>query len=145
MKFEFIFAFFFFIILIFFVGFNINTTISTVISDSGIDSLKSQAITIIEVLTKSGGEPEDWELSPGSTIKPGLAYSPYSLSMQKISALNSNCDLIKLLGIEDYKLVIEKGGAELLSCGSEEPKAKVRIERAVFIEDDYGKIVLELW
>ncbi len=132
--------------LVFFTAFYINVTVSTALTDIMLDSLKSEGMNILETLIKSKGNPENWELSPASAQSIGLAYSPYNLSTEKITALSSNCDLIKdIFNVYDYKLTIMKNDTTVLLCGYESLKKTILIERPVFIKDEYGKIMLELW
>jgi len=76
----------------------------------------------------------------------GLAYKPNVLSLEKITALNENCDLFFNFEITDYRLKIYNSTHRLLFCGTDTLKpSKVVVNKNVLIENDLGNVTLELW
>ncbi len=143
-KVEFIFSVLFFSIVIFFVGMELNRILSIAVQDSSLDSLKSQANSVLETLVGEG-DPKNWEASPSLAKRIGLGSPPYNLSMVKINALKSNCTVFdEKFGVNSYTLIINTT-EQLLSCGYGGPRIRVVAERSVHIEGKYGKIILELW
>lgn len=144
-KIEFIFSVLFFSIIVFFVGIELNRALSTVITDSELDYLKSKANSIVDILVKDQGEPEDWEKNPPLAKRIGFASTPYNLSLLKINKVDENCTLIdEKFDIKNYKLTINTTEG-ILSCGYGGPKIRAVVERSVYIEGEYGRVRLELW
>ena len=59
-RIEFVFGLIIFTLVIFFIVTQINTVISTTLSDARINSLKAKANSIIEILINDGGYPDNW-------------------------------------------------------------------------------------
>lgn len=143
-KVEFIFSVLFFSMVIFFVGVELNRILSSSIQDSSLDSLKSQANSMLDILVGEG-EPKNWENNPPAAKRIGLGSPAYNLSVAKINALKNNCTLVdEKFGVSSYALIIDTT-QELLSCGYGGPKIRSVAERSVYVEGKYGKIILELW
>ncbi len=145
-KIDFIFALVFFTVLIFYIGLQINAATGSSLADSKLDALKAESESILDVLVSSGGSPQNWETLPADkVVMVGLASAPYSISSAKLSALNSNCNLMNKFGSISYRLTASSGSAILLSCGYGGPRVTSMSERPVFVNGVYGKITLELW
>jgi hypothetical protein len=144
-KVEFIFGIFVFSLVILFAGAHLKDKLSSILTDSRIDSLKAEGISIVNVLVRDKGYPEDWESDPRFVKILGLAHSPYNLSRVKINTLNSNCTLFEeKFGIIGYRLIINTTH-QILSCGGVGGRIKVSIEVPVVVENEKGKLILELW
>jgi hypothetical protein len=142
---EFIFGVVAFAVIIFFIFSQLNIIFTAVVSDSKIDSLKSEGIGVINSLTQNKGDPEDWESQP-TVNRIGLAIEPYKLSLEKINKLKSNCDLLDIFELDGYQLEIYNSDEQILFCGFPgKPKLTIFVSRSVFIEGEHGNISLELW
>lgn len=150
-KIEFIFGILFFGILIFYLATQINTVVTSVATDSRIDSLKAEAKSVMKILLEDPGEPDNWnKVSIDEIKRMGLMNQTikkvFYLSKEKIDFLNSNCELMNItISNRGYKLTIYKNGQLLLDCGYGGPIIKSLVEKSVFIENEYGKVILELW
>jgi len=76
----------------------------------------------------------------------GLADQPDVLSVDKIAALNGNCDLLLNFGLNTYRLRIYNSTNLLLYCGTESLRpAKITVSKYVKIGNSLGNITLEVW
>lgn len=76
----------------------------------------------------------------------GLADQPDALSMDKITTLNGNCNLLLNFGLNTYRLRIYNSTDLLLYCGTESlSPAKITVSKYVRIGNDLGNITLETW
>lgn len=145
-KLDFIFALVFFVAIVFYIEIHVNNVLTSALTDSRLDTLKSEADLIMDVLIYSEGLPANWEtLTEDKVIQVGLANVSYNLSSAKISALNSNCNLMNKFGNINYRLTVFSGNSIFLSCGYGGPRVTSKAERAVAINGNYGKIILEMW
>lgn len=145
-KIDFIFSLIFFTIMIFYIAVQLNSFLLSSMSDSKLDTLKSEANILLETLISSKGNPENWEALPENQItRIGLASIPYSISSSKLDVLKNNCDLMNKFGSINYKLSISSAGSILLSCGYGGPKVTSKSEMPVLVNGGYGKATLELW
>jgi len=165
-RIEFVFSVVIFALIIFFIVTQTNVLFSSLLTDSRSDTLKARASTAIKILVEDGGDPPTWDINvtqghPEAVKRVGLAYiktfnQPYSLSKNKIDALNSNCsstsdyyrNLLWNFGLNAYVLEIYNStDNQILVCGSSgglEPPL-VTETRYIFIDNGYGKITLGLW
>lgn len=143
-RIEFIAGILIFSIIITFVVNQTNITFSNLLTDSKADILKSKAFNSITILVEDTGEPPNW--NPSNVERVGLAYRPHSLSLNKISMLNSNCGILDNFVLKSYRLKIYNSTDLLLFCGNDNlnPPTAFEIEY-VEIEGDYGNVSLELW
>lgn len=145
-KFDFIFALLFFAIMVFYIGVQVNSTLVSSLTDSKLDTLKSQTDTILNILVSTPGSPGNWEsLTESQISRIGLAPAPYNISSSKLNKLKNNCDLMKKFGDIDYRLTISSGSTVLLSCGYGGPRVTSKSEVPVLVSGKYGKAVLEMW
>ena len=156
-RIEFIFGMILFSILIFFIVTQSNTMFSSLLVDSKSDALKTKAANVIKILVEDSGDPPTWEniamSSPGNVKRVGFAITPYNLSRQKVQNLSYNCSNFdsynNLLGnfeMKAFRLRVYNSTQQILNCGfqSLEP-ISVTETRYVFIDNEYGRVVLELW
>jgi len=158
-RIEFIFGIILFALIIFFIVTQINILFSSLVSDSRSDALKARAINTLRILVEDQGDPPTWDniaqASPGSVKRVGLAYQsqPYNLSRSKVLNLSQNCstsDLYKNLlwnfDLKAYRLKVYNSTNRILFCGFDSLEPPVVFEtRYVFIDNDFGKVTLELW
>lgn len=145
-KIDFIIALIFFAIMIFYIGMQINNALVSSISDSKLDTMKSQANSILKIMVSTEGSPKNWESLPENQIvRIGLASSPHGISQSKLNALKNNCNLMNKFGGINYRLTISAGNSILLSCGYGGPRVTSKAEMPVFANGAYGKAVLEMW
>ncbi len=145
-KIDFIFALVFFTILVFYIGMQINNSLVSGISDSKMDTLKSEAESILNILVSTKGNPENWEFLPQEqVIRIGLASAPYNLSSSKIDKLKNNCNLMDRFGDINYRLAISGGSGIILSCGYGGPRVTAKSEMPVVVNGKYGRAILEMW
>jgi hypothetical protein len=143
-RIEFIAGILIFAIIITFVVSQTNITFSNLLTDSKADVLKAKAFNAITILVEDVGEPSNW--NPSNVERVGLAYEPYSLSINKINTLSSNCGLLDNFALKSYRLKIYNSTDLILFCGIDitEPPAAFEV-KYVEIEGDYGNVSLELW
>jgi len=103
-RIEFIVGILIFAIIVIFIVSQTNITLSTLLTDSRADILKAKALNAITILVEDRGEPPSW--NPSNVIRVGLAYKPYSLSINKIDDLKSDCDLLDNFTLSSYRLKI---------------------------------------
>ncbi|NOZ82106.1 MAG: hypothetical protein GXO63_03060 [Candidatus Micrarchaeota archaeon] len=145
-KLEFIFSFVFFTILVFYLSMQINSNVSTVASDSYIDTMMVRANTLAEILVRTPGVPTNWENNVQSTKYVGLASTPFNLSKAKVSALNNNCWLMEKMVSGGYRVIIyTSSGVLMLECGYGGPEVKARVTRPVNLEGESATLILEVW
>ncbi len=151
---EFIFGVIVFAIVIFMVVSQINTIFISSGTDSLSDILKAKAVGFLDIVLKDSGDPDNWETNPLLMKRIGLSYNdqPFNLSLAKIQAIDSNrdsenrCYLLDSLDLGGYRLLIYKGENLILECGLETTTVTlVSVGRSVFIEDEYGSVILEVW
>ena len=153
---EFIFGIIIFALIMFFIVTQTNTLFSSLLSDSRADALKAKASNAIRILVEDKGYPENWDTQPGSTKRVGLVYNqPYNLSKYKILNLSYNCsstaDIYKNLlwnfDLKAYRLKVYNSTHQIiLFCGFDSLEPVTVMEtRYVFIDNEYGKVTLELW
>ncbi|MEM5778604.1 MAG: hypothetical protein QXD43_02160 [Candidatus Aenigmatarchaeota archaeon] len=153
-RIEFVIGIVIFVLVIFFIVTQTNILFSSLLLDSRTDTLKAKASNAIKALVEDKGDPPNWNETDISNIKRiGLAEEPYKLSKSKILNLSYNCsnsDVYKNLlwnfDLKAYRLKIYNSTHEILFCGfnSLEPPAVIEV-RYVYIDNDFGKITLELW
>jgi hypothetical protein len=143
-RIEFIAGILIFSIIIAFIVNQTNITFSNLLIDSRADILKSQALNSITILVEDMGKPPDW--NPSNVERVGLAVKPYSLSIDKINDLSSDCSLLDNFILKAYRLKIYNSTDLLLFCGIDvlDPPAAFEV-KYVEIEGDYGNVTLELW
>lgn len=148
-RLDFIFGVVVFAVVIFFIASQVNNAFLTTATDSRIDSLKARAIETINFLAEDSGDPANWETDISNVKRIGLAYqdTPYELSKSKIDALKTdNCSLLERLNLGGYRLTIFNSTSQLLFCGFVGVSTvQVKVTRAVYIDNDFGNITLELW
>lgn len=157
-RIEFIFGIVVFALVIVLVVTLTNTLYSSLLRDSRKDVLKAKAINAIDILIEDTGDPPDWSTLPAASVKRvGLAYNqglgqPYSLSVDKISALNASCgcgcwqNLLWNYNFSSYRIKIYNSTQQVLFCGYESLELPTVMEtRYVYINGDLGNITLELW
>jgi hypothetical protein len=94
-RIEFIAGILIFAIIITFVVSQTNITFSNLLTDSKADVLKAKAFNAITILVEDVGEPSNW--NPSNVERVGLAYEPYSLSINKINTLSSKFTILLTL------------------------------------------------
>jgi hypothetical protein len=145
-RIDFIFSLIFFTVMLFFIALLVNSSLSTGLADSNLDTMKSQSESILNILVSTGGSPDNWEtLPPALVIRVGLASQPYSISAPKLNALRNNCDLMAKFGNINYRLTLSSGNTVLLSCGYGGPRVTSSSQVPVFVNGVYGRAVLEMW
>lgn len=145
-KIDFIFALIFFTVMIFYIGIQVNNAMVSSMADSKFDTVKSETDSILNILASTQGSPANWESLQESQIdRIGLATIPYNISLSKLNALKSNCNLMGKFGSINYRFSITSAGAILLSCGFGGPRITSRSELSVLVNGKYGKAVLEMW
>jgi hypothetical protein len=97
-RIEFIVGILIFAVIIFFIVNQTNITFSTLLTDSRADILKTKASNAITILVEDKGEPPNWDSI--TVIRVGLANEPYSLSIDKINNLKSDCNLLEIKYVE---------------------------------------------
>jgi hypothetical protein len=144
-RIEFIVGILIFAVIIIFIVNQTNITFSTLLTDSRADILKAKASNAITILVEDKGEPPDWETNP-PVRRVGLAYKPYSLSIDKIDKLETDCNLLDNFTLESYRLKIFNSTDQILFCGYDSLEPPIALEiKYVEIEGDYGNVSLELW
>jgi hypothetical protein len=159
-RMEFIFGIVIFSVIIFYVVTQTNSLFSSLISDSKSDALKTRASEAIKIIVEDSGDPPNWETLPvGSVKRVGLAYKaaltqPYNLSKSKVVALNTNCtgtanidnNMLWNFELRNYRLTVFNSTQRILLCGFiSTGHALITETRYVFIDNGYGRVVLELW
>jgi hypothetical protein len=151
---EFIFGIILFALIMFFIVTQTNTLFSSLLTDSRSDALKAKALNAIKILVEDRGNPPNWNNTPGSTKRVGLAEQPYFLSKSKVITLNSNCtntpDIYKNLlwnfELKAYRLKVYNSTHQILFCGYDSLEPVNVIEtRYVYIDGDFGRVTLEMW
>jgi len=152
---EFVFGMIIFALIIFFIITQTNTLFSSLLTDSRTDAVKAKASNAIKILVEDKGDPIDWNSTPSSTKRVGLAEQPYFLSKSKVITLNSNCtntpDIYKNLlwnfNLKAYRLkVFNSTNHQILFCGYDSLEPVTVMEtRYIFVDGDFGRITLELW
>jgi hypothetical protein len=153
---EFIFGIILFALIMFFIVTQTNTLFSSLLTDSRSDALKAKALNVIKILVEDRGYPTDWDTQlPGNVKRVGLVYNqPYNLSKNKVLNLSQNCsntpDIYKNLlwnfDLKAYRLKVYNSTNQTLFCGFDSLEPPVVMEtRYVFIDNDFGKVTLELW
>jgi len=146
LKIDFIFALIFFTVMIFYIVIQVNNALTSSLTDSKLDTVKSETGSILDILVSTQGSPANWETLQESQIsRIGLATVPYNISLSKLNALKTNCNLMGKFGGINYRLSITSGSAILLSCGFGGPRITSRSELPVVVNGKYGKAVLEMW
>lgn len=152
-KIEFLLTSFIFVIFIIISSNFFSDNMARIIYDIKSERIKLEAENIMETLVYEKGFPENWYVNPNpsSIYRLGLASGmPYNLSIQKINALQNNCDLLrKIFTIPSYRVVIiDENGNILLECGIKSRKG-AHLERPVVISSNSGsvngKIILDIW
>jgi len=156
-RIEFIFGMLIFSLIIFFIVTQTSTLFSSLLIDSESDALKAKATSVIRILVEDKGDPTNWDTiaqaNPGNVKRVGLADSPYNLSKTKVNNLSYNCsnsdavrNLIGNFELKAYRLRVFNSTQQILICGyqSLEP-VTVTETRYVFIDNGYGRVILELW
>ncbi len=151
---EFIFGIILFALIMFFIVTQTNTLFASLLTDSRSDLLKAKAIDAIKIFVEDKGDPTNWNNTPSSTKRVGLAEQPYLLSKSKVLTLNFNCtytaDIYKNLlwnfDLKAYRLKVYNSTHQLLFCGydSLEP-VSVMETRYVYIDGGFGRVTLEMW
>ncbi len=132
--------------MLFFIALLANNSLSTGLTDSKLDTMKSQSESILNLLVSTGGSPDNWEtLPPAQVIRVGLASQPYSISTPKLNALKNNCELMNKFGNISYRLTLSTENTVLLSCGYGGPRVTSSSQLPVFVNGKYGRAVLEMW
>ncbi len=132
--------------MIFYIAVQLNSSLLSSMSDSKLDTWKSESDSILGILVSSEGYPANWEALPESQVfRIGLASAPYKISSSKLNALKNNCDLMNKFGSINYRLSISSGGGILLSCGYGGPRVTSKSEMPVLVNGVYGRAVLEMW
>lgn len=143
-RIEFIAGILIFSLILVFVVTQTNITFSSLLTDSRADILKAKSLNAITILVEDTGDPPNW--TPLNMRRLGLAYEPYSLSIDKINNLNSNCDLLDYFDLRNYRLRIYNSTNLVLFCGYDVLEPPIAFElKYVEVEGDYGNISLELW
>jgi len=153
---EFIFGIIIFAILITFIITQTNTLFSSLLTDSRSDNLKAKAANAIKILVEDKGDPQNWDAMPVSDVKrTGLVYNqPYNLSKNKILNLSYNCsntadlygNLLWNFNLKAYRLKVFNSTDQILFCGFDSLEPPLVIEtRYIFVDNDFGKITLEMW
>jgi hypothetical protein len=143
-RIEFIVGILIFAVIIIFIVNQTNITFSTLLTDSRADILKAKASNAITILVEDKGEPPNWV--PANVNRVGLAYKPYSLSIDKIDKLETDCNLLDNFTLESYRLKIFNSTDQILFCGYDSLEPPIALEiKYVEIEGDYGNVSLELW
>jgi hypothetical protein len=156
-RIEFIFGVIVFTVIIFFIVTQTNTLFSSMLADSKSDALKAKATNVIQILVEDKGDPTNWDTiaqnNPNGVKRIGLADSPYNLSKTKVLNLSYNCsgsdpykNILLNFNLNAYRIRVFNSTHQILSCGlqTSEPGA-VTETRYIFIDNGYGKLVLELW
>lgn len=151
-KIDFVFGVIVFSVIIFFIVSQTNTLFSSLLTDSKSDALKARATSAIDILVEDPGDPANWD-SAGGVKRIGLASSPYVLSRAKVLNLSYNCsnsDLYKNLlwnfDMKAYRLRIYNSTKQIMLCGFDSLEAPTVTEtRYVMIDNEYGRVVLDLW
>jgi len=145
-KIDFIFALIFFTVMIFYIVIQVNNALTSSLTDSKLDTVKSETGSILDILVSTQGVPPNWETLPEEQItRIGLASSPYKISTSKLNSLKANCNLMGKFGSINYRFSITSESAILLSCGFGGPRITSRSELPVVVNGKYGKAVLEMW
>lgn len=132
--------------MIFYIAMQINNSLASSMSDSRLDTIKSESESILNILVSTKGSPENWDsLSQEQVMRIGLASLPHNISSSKLNALKNNCDLMNKFGDIDYKFTIISENTILLSCGYGGPRVTAKSEASVAVNGKYGKAVLEMW
>jgi Flp pilus assembly pilin Flp len=146
-KIEFLFAVFIFSLMLIYSGAYIGTSLTSIFSDIKSELAKTKAEVLIDILVNEPGIPSNWELNPLGARRIGLAIQPYNLSIQKIKALQSNCEIFsKKFDVLGYRLLILNltDNSIILRCGNV-GHLKSYAERSVVIGKDRGRVMLEIW
>lgn len=156
-RIEFIFGVILFTVIIFFIVTQTNILFSSLLVDSKSDTLKAEASNVIQILVEDRGDPPNWDTiaqsNPNGINRVGLANSPYNLSKSKVTALGLNCsgstpykNLLWNFKLKAYRIRVFNSTQQILFCGlnPSEP-GTVTETRYVYIDKEYGKLVLELW
>jgi len=116
----------------------LNSTFNIIASDSKTDTVRTKANDLINLLV----EDPQW-MSAGQ---------PYNLSKSKISVIDLNrdatgqCSSFIPMRLGGYRLTVANSTHTLLRCGAAGVgSGAVSIARAVWIENDYGIITVEMW
>lgn len=145
-KIDFIFSLVFFTVMIFYIAMQVNSSLASSMSDSRLDTIKSESESILNILVSTKGSPENWDSLPQEQVmRIGLAFLPYNISSSKLNALKNNCDLMNKFGDINYKFTIISENNILLSCGYGGPRVTAKSESSVAVNGKYGKAVLEMW
>lgn len=145
-KVDFIFALIFFTVMIFYIGIQVNNAMTSSLTDSKLDTAKSESDSILGVLVSTRGSPDNWEtLQENHINRIGLATTPYNISMSKLNALKTNCNFMNKFGSINYRFSITSENIILLSCGYGGPRITSKSELPVFVNGKYGKAALEMW
>jgi len=131
-KIEFVFGVVIFALIIFFIGSQVNTNVSSVTSDSKYDELRAEAINNLNFIISD------------------LSYDnePYVLQDSKIDTANQKdaegrCPYFENLGMIGYRIVINDPSGELLRCGGVS-YSYYTITKNIFIENRNGTITYEV-
>jgi len=146
MKLEFIFGVIMFAIVIVWVVSQINTSYTSIGSDSKNDVFRAKAYNLMAYLAEGSGDP-GWE-SATDPKSIGLSYEgqPYNLSMSKIAELSSNCSLLDRYNLGAYRVRVDDSTGNLLSCGPKSvAQITISVTKNVYIEDHYGNMTVEVW
>jgi hypothetical protein len=148
-RIEFVFGIIIFAIIITIIITQNNILFSSLLTDSKSDTLKAKASNAIKILVEDKGEPSEWQIGLDSEVKRvGLAYDPYNLSLAKITRLNTlnNCTLLNNFDLKAYRLKVYNSTHQILFCGFDSLEPPTAIEtRYVFINNEFGKVTLEMW
>lgn len=151
---EYLIALLVFSSILIFLVFQVTRTIPEYTSASREDIIESKAFRVSEVMVTTPGSSDSgspiWDSSNVAMV--GLAISPNNIDYGKLSEFNKTCferyERSKTaMGIEtDYTFRFTNSTTSF-SCGKRSPVGvtKAVIERYVAMNDQWGKITLEVW
>jgi len=147
---DFVFASLIFVLLLGFTAATYSNYADLYTKNENKRSLEASALSISEILVKSPGYPENWELNASGARVIGLAKSENALDPLKVSAFDSLTynDTRALLGIaNDFYISIKTADGQMqMSKGTEQENASsVSIERAVYYNRSYCRLKVRIY
>lgn len=137
-KLEFVLAVVAFAVVSFAIATQINNTFNIVASDSRIDTLRTRAAGLTELL-----------VTDKSWMSDGRQYSINRTRLSEIDASRdtyNQCTAFSSLNLGGYIITVSNSTNTLLRCGAASAGGgAVSTSRVVWIENDYGLITVEMW
>lgn len=163
---DFYISFIFFIMFVIYLFFQISKIIPNYLNEVNVQTLRSEAYQISELLINDLGEPKDWNILPedqrNKIKRIGLLDETQNktnlISQTKATALNTICnsadgyEMIKSKIATDYQfsliLINRVNNETLINCfvsGAMTKPIRVDMRRIVAFDNSYGELILQMW